>query len=372
MRKVFQVVRVNILVLTVLLFAPASAFALYKTIKLSLQPVAVSESIDQNPVYSSAEERKIAEGLRGDSESATTYKSFVGWKREPFTGQYKNVYSDYNVRASTNHNLNDSIWFFGGSTMWGTGAQDSETIPSWVARLTSHQVSNFGETAWVSRQSVNQLMTLLSDNLYPQHVVFYDGVNDILHGCRSDHLNVPAHGRESFIQAKLSQTPIQALLADAQPFTDFLAAPYKAVAAKLGFPVSRHQSYGSMDCSSNIQKAERIAQHLVSNWFFAYKISQAYGAEFTAVLQPHAFVSQPKKDYLHSGESYLEPEYAAVYPLIESKIESFCELDAEFCKRIVNGKTWLDGSVPVYLDFCHVTGRGNELIATTLVQSFRL
>ena len=84
------------------------------------------------------------------------------------------------------------MWFFGGSTMWGTGASDSQTIPSHFNSLTNMSVYNFGQGGWNSRQSLNQLINAIGDNNNPSVVIFYDGVNDIQQ-CRSEIKILPAH-----------------------------------------------------------------------------------------------------------------------------------------------------------------------------------
>ena len=89
---------------------------------------------------------------------------------------------------------------FGGSTLWVTGASDSQTIPSHFNSLTNTPVYNFGESGWNSRQSLNQLINAIGDGRNPSVVIFYDGVNDIINQCRSDLKLVPSHSRERKIQ----------------------------------------------------------------------------------------------------------------------------------------------------------------------------
>ena len=363
-----KVVGLNLLILLGLLLAPSLFFAIYKQIKLSLEPKPPSQDLAINPAYPSQEEKEKAALLGQDSEKGMTYRSFVGWRREPFAGSVKNVVAPYGIRQSINSSSDRSTWFFGGSTMWGTGAIDSETIPSWYAKQSGKTVLNLGESAWVSRQSLNQLLNLLGDGLRPEKVVFYDGVNDILHGCRVELKNVPAHVQESGIALKLKQSPFEpALAAVANPFRDFLVAPYKAIGGKLGFSISRHQNYGGMDCSSNPVKAEKVANHLVSNWYFAYLAARAHKADFLAVLQPQVFISSIKKDYLHDSDLYMRSEYETVYPLIIQKMKDSCAMDPDFCTRLVDATKWLDGARPVYIDFCHITGYGNSIIANHML-----
>ena len=72
---------------------------------------------------------------------------------------------------------------FGGSTAWGEGAPDDETIPSHLARLMNvwgvdTTVKNLGERGYVSTQEVVFLYRELQAGRRPDVVVFYDGIND--------------------------------------------------------------------------------------------------------------------------------------------------------------------------------------------------
>ena len=369
MKNSLKIVAINFLVLCGLLIAPALLFAVYKHVKLSQAPLRPSEDLRINPAYPTRLDQQKAKALSLDVENGFgDYQSFIGWRRNPFEGNYKNVLPDYNNRLSTNSSISQSSWFFGGSTMWGTGAVDSETIPSWYASMSNSEVLNLGESAWVSRQSVNQLMNLFGDGHRPRLVVFYDGVNDVLHGCRSEHKNVPAHIQESAIASKLKQKPHDVLMQSLVPLWNFVTAPYKALGAKIGFKVSKHQSYGSMDCSSDPGKADRIASHLINNWYSAYLLARAHGAQFIGILQPQVFSSSIRSDYLHPGDLYMESEYLAVYPIIKQKMKVACAIDPVFCNHLVDGTTWLDGVDPVYIDFCHLTGSGNKIIAKNILQ----
>ena len=73
----------------------------------------------------------------------SSYHSFVGYRRNKYHGEAVTVDTD-GFRESINHGANDSVWFFGGSTMWGTGADDNRTIPSIFSKETGENRSEFG------------------------------------------------------------------------------------------------------------------------------------------------------------------------------------------------------------------------------------
>ncbi len=115
---------------------------------------------------------------------------YVYWRRRPFQGTYINVDAD-GLRSAINSaahqaetNQPRTIFMFGGSTLWGTGVRDRFTIPSILtAELESNErdlvrIVNFGESGYVSTQSVITLLLQLQKGHIPDMVVFYDGVND--------------------------------------------------------------------------------------------------------------------------------------------------------------------------------------------------
>jgi lysophospholipase L1-like esterase len=78
------------------------------------------------------------------------------------------------------------VYFFGGSTMWGTSQRDSQTIAAVASRRLQElapdgervEVTNLGENGHVSTQEIIQLLLELRAGNRPDVVVFYDGVND--------------------------------------------------------------------------------------------------------------------------------------------------------------------------------------------------
>src|SRR5688500_15337709 len=93
------------------------------------------------------------------------WRSYVYYRRKRFDGEYINVDAS-GLRATTapsprqqGQRVPVKIFMFGGSTLWGTGARDAYTIPSMVASELEKsglrpEVTNFGETGYVSTQEV--------------------------------------------------------------------------------------------------------------------------------------------------------------------------------------------------------------------------
>jgi hypothetical protein len=120
--------------------------------------------------------------------AAAVSESYSNWHRHPFKGQYINV--DQSGRRTTwNQDPPDTpglirVALFGGSTMWGTGARDEFTIPSYVSKFLAEKyphrfsVVNYGQDGYVTTQEVITLLREIQRDNVPDLVVFYDGYNE--------------------------------------------------------------------------------------------------------------------------------------------------------------------------------------------------
>ena len=90
------------------------------------------------------------------------------------------------TRSSTISGERTEVWFFGGSTLYGSGQSDMATIPSALVALLDDagvpiHAANFGHPAYANWQQVQLLSQELSGGTRtpPDVVVFYDGFNDL-------------------------------------------------------------------------------------------------------------------------------------------------------------------------------------------------
>ena len=364
-KKISKVIGINIILIAILLFSPAIFYRLY----LKLKPLLYKQlninrySRAYYPTFSNKEiSLKVFEEL---GKTQAKYKSFIGWRREKVNFKYTNVAGPYNVRKSKGEAINDSVWFFGGSTMWGSGATDSQTIPSHFFDLTNTSVYNFGESGWTSRQSLNQLINAIGDDYKPSAVIFYDGVNDVIFQCRSEYITLPIHNRE--FKLKNSVKPFGEIFKS--KFLKFITSPYIDLGKKFNIKLLSGNSINSKEynCDTNKEKASIIAKHLVNNWRTAYALSKSHGFQFYGILQPTLFTTTTNYEYLTSGavkkNSQFEIQYNIVYDEIIKEIERNCELDKNFCSSMIDGRDWLDGKKNIFWDWCHLNSYGNRVIA---------
>src|SRR5262249_15912744 len=78
-----------------------------------------------------------------------------------------------------------NVFVFGGSTTWGGGNMDGETLPAYLQALLRQRAGtdringyNFGAGAHFSTQEVTYLQNRLRDGFIPDMAVFIDGLND--------------------------------------------------------------------------------------------------------------------------------------------------------------------------------------------------
>jgi lysophospholipase L1-like esterase len=129
--------------------------------------------------------------IKGKQENSTfQFRSFLGWRNPP--------------RPTVNDNTagDRTVYFFGGSTMWGFWAPEARTIPSLFAAATKVRSENYGEIGYTAHQSLVLLLQLLQSGHRPSLVIFYDGVNDIAIKCERGH-TPESHGEEKEIASLL-------------------------------------------------------------------------------------------------------------------------------------------------------------------------
>ena len=116
------------------------------------------------------------------------WEPYVYWRRRPHQGNGINVNSDgirktYKDDAPEAPGSTVKVFMFGGSTMWGVGARDDFTIPSYFAKEVESRgihckVTNFGQSGYVSTQEVIELSLQIRNGNIPDVAIFYDGGND--------------------------------------------------------------------------------------------------------------------------------------------------------------------------------------------------
>lgn len=131
--------------------------------------------------YMNKTERTIL--LNEEWDQVFIYEPYVQHREKPKKTKYINIdekgfrhiKNQYEFFDETKYN----IFVFGGSTTFGYGVTDYETIPSRIQeKLNNVCVYNFGRGAYFSTTERILLESLIIDNKIPNMVIFIDGYND--------------------------------------------------------------------------------------------------------------------------------------------------------------------------------------------------
>ena len=283
----------------------------------------------------------------------TDFIAYLGWRRRPFQGQTITVEEGMHIRRTpVTRTVADapSVYFFGGSTMWGAGADDARTIPALYQQAAGGTVLNFGESGWTAHQSLNQLIKLYSEGHRPRAVVFYDGVNEISQKCRREN-DFWAYDRQGQIRQALAYRPAE---------WRYYLQPILAVVNQAAGAIRGDQGQKYFDCERNPRKAELVAAQLMTDWKLAKMLVESYGGKFHAFLQPVSYFSTTRVEHLRLGRQ-LGDQFRALYPMFRRGMaEQGIGVDLTDV---------LDRDAFIYIDFCHISPEGNALVATRIAQA---
>jgi lysophospholipase L1-like esterase len=285
---------------------------------------------------------------REKKQLQTRYVPYMAWSRKPFSGKTTTINSEgERTHPFTTDSPNWNIRFFGGSTMWGSGVDDHNTIPAHFNAL--HQddrAYNHGQSGFVSRQGLARLVNLVNQKAPMDVIVFYDGCNDSLSLCGPD-VSINGHREQEKMANKLEHR---------WQVADDLIGSIRVVVQKMAKKKERPTS----QCSVNPAYAQMVASTLVNNWKIAKTVAALGGADFHAILQPVAPIGQPNVEYLSKRQS--RTDFHLVYPLVlEIKEREHLDWIHDFTDAF-------DVDEYIYIDSCHVNGRGNQIIAQKISQ----
>lgn len=143
-------------------------------------------------VYSEFDDEAIRRLLKETWSRPYMPEPFTGFKERSYKGKYVNV--DKNgFRVTKNQgpwppNPDDfNIFLFGGSTTFGYGVPDEQTIASYLQLFISNSmkrniyVYNFGRGDYISTQERILFGTLMVSGYIPDMAIFIDGFNDFIY-----------------------------------------------------------------------------------------------------------------------------------------------------------------------------------------------
>ena len=127
------------------------------------------------------------------TENAWIFEPYVQFRERPRTGRFVNISTDgYRLNSATDRKVFDrtgpaSVFLFGGSTTFGYGVRDEDTVAAHLEALFRRDASpsappvavyNLGRGYYGSAQEFLLLKSLVQRGLVPKVAVFLDGINE--------------------------------------------------------------------------------------------------------------------------------------------------------------------------------------------------
>ncbi len=351
-----KIVFINLLTMMSLLFllliSPPLIYNLYQYVKensdrsLQLSDLDIYKNYDWS--YRYYEERK---------KLKSKYKDFVVHRSHDLAGDTINITNGIRRTVLSKNIVNDTkFFFFGGSTTWGAGVNDTNTYPSLFSQLYNVETYNFGESEWIARQSLAMLNNIIISktyNLINDEIIFYDGVNDVSNYCRSG-VDGLSTARENQIKKIIEDNSPQDKWSYTRLFSQVLDL-FNIIKIKINPKIDEQNNF-KFNCHISFSNASKAAKKIVSVWEQAQKISQINNLNFTAILQPVAYLSDinlEKLNLLNSSHLLIAKQYEAVYPLIITYAK-------ERNINLIDLTKLYDKCENCYIDYCHVGPKAHE------------
>ena len=323
--------------------------------------------------------RALLEEVR--KSDRTVYEPYTIWKRRAYRGEYTTIDIAGSRRTVGNSTSEDAlqVWVFGGSAVWGVGAPDSETVPSHLAALLNRElgidanVRNLGRRGYVSTQEVIYLIRELQAGRRPDVVVFYNGVNDA--AAVSLWPEFPgAHVSFDTVRDRFESDGEGDDIGWFARSTGLYKASRIVLDRVEGDTFERDGIivYADQDTDST-PNYRWLAERGLDLWLFNARVidtlARDYGFMPLLAFQPGLWSTGKPLDSSEESLIASEMEYAGLKTIMTVRAEMAAVLDdilsdPQIPDWVVNlNDLFIDTPDPVYIDYVHVTGRGNEIAA---------
>ena len=307
------------------------------------------------------------------------YEPFTEFRERPFKGKYVNVDSN-GFRVTKNQGpwppereKYFTVFLFGGSTTFGLGVPDDQTIASYLQALLATaglareaRIYNFGQESYYSTQERIFFEKLITAGRRPEMAIFIDGLNDA-------HLYDDRPPSASRIEEALAGNSA------APPLQIFVKVPMVraalAIRKRLGFSENdaAHKERGMAAMDRVACRDEAVLRNVINRYVENKKmieaVASAYGVRTVFVWQP-----VPLYKYEQRYNLFAYPEHHPRKPCVEGVYQ----LMAKFRQEHPLGVNFLycaemqeNAVEPLYVDTVHYSAKMSSLVAKTIFDMMR-
>lgn len=180
LRSIYFIAANTALLMWMLQFGACIGLRAYDRIVPALLSPNLSEAVKAN--YAHMAPNDLDDLLQTTRGLRFRYEPVVGFMNEATTSRFVNI-DVHGIRANSStpreiSALRDAIWFFGGSTAFGDGIADHETIPARLEQALGRPVVNLGVRNYASTEENLLLNHYLRIGYRPALAIFLDGINE--------------------------------------------------------------------------------------------------------------------------------------------------------------------------------------------------
>jgi lysophospholipase L1-like esterase len=328
---------------------------------------------DSQPVADSYQGADWIEEYNKEFEacSAEDWHPYVYWRRKPYTGKYINIDEKglrrtiFPIDESVKKKPVEKVFMFGGSTMWGSGVRDEFTLPSLVgsglAKQAIHtEVTNFGESGYVSTQEMTELFLQLREGKIPDLVVFYDGANDIFSAYQQGKAGIPQNENNR-------EKEFNSLRSKKRSLMVFFESLKTLSTIKFIIGLIQPEMKPLPYSGSEIQKlATETIEVYLKNITTINLWAKEYGFKVIFYWQPTIF----NKPELSDFEKLEAEKYGFIKDIVHAADvhDSNIKADLESSVFYNISDIFRNESKLVFIDYCHVSEYGNSVIANKMTE----
>lgn len=303
------------------------------------------------------------------SEIKTQFWPFGIWKNTKLQTETTNISSE-GIRKSyiTKIPITITIWAFGGSTMFGTGSSDLDTIPSELVKISeSHglgiNIKNFGTSGYVHSQSRSRLfheLSILRKNKKPEIVVFLDGSNDIYAAFQNKYAGGIQNEREI----------IDLWNAGASFFSSILVPARLSSVWRLARGINnrfRAAKYRSDEKETELKRlSQEICDQYLSESLITQKTVESLGITCFCFWQPSIFSAKNLTNY-EQQQKIAKRELYNLTRLTNKLIQNSNQKNVHYL-----GDIFQNHNEPIWIDMYHCGPSGNTIIAQAIFSELNL
>ena len=332
--------------------------------------------------------------------------TYLGYRLDALSRKYTNVVDGARVSYQQPGDAKKlTVWFFGGSAMFGDGQRDEHTIPSEFARIAESEgipveVRNYGRPGIAMWQELELYEQLVGSGAQPDLVVFYDGFNDLAWQLNVLLTTVPVNVYDASAADSASAAARQQISADvtatrARPRTTTSASGpsgfdavvdaywdqagsrrvYDAVdelvngsdkpKTQFAAGVQQHATSSAPADPQNIQAAKNAVAIQKRAARLAAAVAAGQDADSAFFWQPNAFTKQ----LLPDEQPYTHMDLYEAERWVPAVTEA---------RKLLRGSRFVDlgavldrASSPVLWDFVHTNEEGARLVAAAMFDNLR-